>query len=133
MSVNKAILIGNLGSDPEVRHTTSGKAVASFSLATSERYKDKYSGEAKTTTEWHNVVLWSNLAEIAGKYLKKGSKVYVEGKIKTRSYDANGAKKYVTEIIADNMTILGEKPAAAVGNVMESSGHVSANGDDLPF
>ena len=140
MSVNKVILIGNLGSDPEVRTTTSGKQVASFSLATSERYKDRTTGEAKNITEWHNIVLWSNLAEIAGKFLKKGSKVYIEGRIKTRSYDSNGTKKYITEIIGDNLTMLGDhqRPTA---NVIESSGHeaLSASSkqneatDDLPF
>lgn len=103
MSVNKVILLGNLGSDPEVRSTTSGKQVASFSLATSERYKDKYTGEAKSITDWHHVVAWGNLADIAGKYLKKGGKVYIEGKLKTRSFDSNGTKKYITEILADNI------------------------------
>lgn len=136
--INKAILIGNLGSDPEVKTTTSGKQVASFSLATSERFKDRTTGETKSTTEWHNVVLWGTLAEIAGKYLKKGSKVYIEGKIKTRSYESNGAKKYITEIVGDNMVMLGEKPQAATSHVVESSGHsapilADKSTDDLPF
>ena len=140
MSINKAILIGNLGSDPEVRTTTSGKQVASFSLATSERYKDRTTGEAKSITEWHNIVLWSNLAEIAGKFLKKGSKVYIEGRIKTRSYDSNGTKKYITEIIGDNLTMLGEHQRPTT-NVIESSGHEALNAsskqdestEELPF
>jgi single-strand DNA-binding protein len=136
MSVNKAILIGNLGSDPEVKTTSTGKQVASFSLATSERYKDKTTGEAKSVTEWHNVVLWGNLAEVAGKYLRKGSKIYLEGKIKTRSYESNGAKKYITEIIGDNLTMLGEKPQPAA-QVEASSGHTvpshDVSKDDLPF
>lgn len=129
MSVNRATLIGNLGSDPEIRHTTSGKAVASFSLATSERFKDKTTGENKSLTEWHNIVLWGSLAEIAGKYLKKGSKVYIEGKIKTRSWEKDGTKRYITEIVADNMTMLGEKPQAAA-HVVEASGY-SANSQSL--
>lgn len=134
MSVNKAILIGNLGSDPEVKNTTSGKTVASFSLATSERYKDKTTGETKSMTEWHNVVLWGSLADIAGKYLKKGSKIYLEGKIKTRSWDKDGVKRYITEIIGDNLTMLGEKPQAAA-QVVEASApsHSGSSTDDLPF
>lgn len=143
--INKAILIGNLGSDPEVKTTTTGKQVASFSLATSERYKDRTTGETKSTTEWHNVVLWGSLAEIAGKYLKKGSKIYIEGKIKTRAYESNGVKKYITEIVGDNLTMLGEKPQTASSHVVEASGYIQpvtnrdvkgASGDstdDLPF
>jgi single-strand DNA-binding protein len=113
MSVNKAILIGNLGSDPEVKTTSTGKQVASFSLATSERYKDKTTGETKSITDWHNVTLWGNIAEIAGKYLKKGSKIYLEGKIKTRSYESNGVKKYITEIIGDNLSHARGKASAS--------------------
>jgi single-strand DNA-binding protein len=132
--MNKVILMGNLGSDPEVRNTTSGKAVASFSLATSERFKDKYTGEAKSVTDWHNVVLWGAIAEIAGKYLRKGSKVLVEGKIKTRSYDSNGAKKFITEIIGDTLELIGEKPVRTQ-EVVESSGHATAenSSNSLPF
>lgn len=111
--INKVILVGNLGSDPEVKTFDSGKQVASFSLATSESYKDKHTGEKKSQTEWHNVVVWGSLADVAGKYLKKGSKVYVEGKIKTRAYDSNGSKKYIVEIVADSFQMLGEKPKAA--------------------
>lgn len=121
--MNKVFLLGNLGNDPEVRNTTTGKQVANFSLATSEKFKDKLNGEAKSVTEWHNVVVWSNLASIAGQYLKKGSKVLIVGKVKTRSYDANGTKKYITEIHADELTMLGEKPQASQGNTVESSGH----------
>ncbi len=107
MSVNKVILVGNLGKDPELRYTPSGVAVATFSLATSERYKDK-SGEWVDKTEWHNVVAWRNLAEICGKYLHKGKQVYIEGKIQTRSYeDRDGNKRYMTEIVADQMQMLG--------------------------
>lgn len=107
MSVNKVILVGNLGKDPELRYTPSGAAVASFSLATTERYKDK-SGEYQEKTEWHNIIAWRQLAEICGKYLHKGKQVYIEGKIQTRSYDdRDGNKRYVTEIIADQVQMLG--------------------------
>ncbi len=107
MSVNKVILVGNLGKDPELRYTPSGAAVATFSLATSERFKDR-SGELQERTEWHNIVTWRNLAEICGKYLHKGKQVYIEGRIQTRSYDdRDGNKKYITEIVADQMQMLG--------------------------
>jgi single-strand DNA-binding protein len=107
MSVNKVILVGNLGKDPELRYTPSGTAVATFSLATSERFKDR-NGEQQERTEWHNVVAWRNLAEICGKYLHKGKQVYIEGKIQTRSYDdRDGNRRYITEIVADQMQMLG--------------------------
>lgn len=106
MAVNKVILVGNVGKDPEVRYIDSGAAVANFSLATSETYKNK-NGERVTNTEWHNIVLWRGLAEIAEKYVKKGTQLYIEGKIRTRSYDdQNGNKRYITEIIGDNMKML---------------------------
>jgi single-strand DNA-binding protein len=106
--VNKVILIGNLGKDPEVRYMTSGGAVANVTLATSESWKDKQSGEKQERTEWHNVVFYNRLAEIAGEYLKKGSKVYVEGSLRTRKWqDKNsGADRYTTEIIASEMQML---------------------------
>ena len=108
-SVNKVILIGNLGKDPEVRHLESGVGVANFSLATSETYKDRKTGERVSQTEWHNVVLWRGLADVAEKYLKKGDKIYIEGKLRTRSWqDQQGNNRYTTEIIADNMTMLGK-------------------------
>jgi single-strand DNA-binding protein len=108
-SVNKVILIGNLGKDPEVRHLESGVGVANFSLATSETYKDRKTGERVSQTEWHNIVLWRGLADVAEKYLKKGDKIYVEGKLRTRSWqDQQGNNRYTTEIIADNMTMLGK-------------------------
>jgi len=103
------ILVGNLGKDPEVRHLESGVAVASFSLATSESYKDRNSGERKTVTEWHNVVLWRGLAEIAEKYLHKGDQVYIEGRLRTRSWEGENGTRYTTEIICDNMTMLGNR------------------------
>lgn len=109
MSVNKVILIGNVGKDPDIRYLDSGVAIARFPLATSETYKNK-EGEKVTTTEWHNIVLWRGLAEVAEKYVKKGSQLFIEGRIRTRSYDdKEGNKKYVTEIVADTMQMLGKK------------------------
>jgi single-strand DNA-binding protein len=105
--VNKVILVGNLGKDPEVRHLESGVAVASFTLATSESYKDRNSGERKTLTEWHNIVLWRGLAEVAEKYLHKGDQVYIEGRLRSRSWESDTGTRYITEIVGDNMTMLG--------------------------
>ena len=106
-SVNKVILLGNLGKDPEVKYTPSGTAVAKFSLATSYRYKDK-NEQWQDQTEWHNIVAWARLAEIAGEYLKKGSKVYVEGRLQTHSWDDKNTnqKKYMTEVIANDLVLL---------------------------
>lgn len=107
MSVNKALLIGNLTKDPEIRYTPSGAAVCNFSIACNERFKDK-DGNRQEKVEYINIVMWRQLAEIAGKYLSRGSKVYLEGKITTRSYDdRDGNKKYITEIVADQMHMLG--------------------------
>lgn len=107
MSVNKVILVGNLGKDPELRYTPSGAAVATFSLATTNPFKDR---EGNRSTEWHNVVAWRQLAEICGKYLHKGKQVYIEGRIQTRSYDdRDGNKRYITEIVADQMQMLGSR------------------------
>ncbi len=107
--VNKVILVGNLGGDPELRYTPAGTAVATFSVATSESWKDK-DGNAQERTEWHRIVVWSKLAEIAGEYLKKGSQVYLEGRITTRSWqDKDGVKKYMTEVVAQNFLMLGRK------------------------
>ncbi|MDG1237924.1 MAG: single-stranded DNA-binding protein [Flavobacteriales bacterium] len=107
-SVNKVILVGNLGKDPEIRHLENGAAVANFSIATSENYKDRKTGEKVSQTEWHNIVAWRGLAEIAEKYLKKGHKVYIEGKLKTRTWqDQDGNNRYSTEVITDNLTMLG--------------------------
>jgi single-strand DNA-binding protein len=107
-SVNKVILVGNLGKDPEVKYTPSGVPVAKFSLATNERYKDK-AGEWQDRTEWHNIVAWQRLAEIVGEYVKKGSKVYIEGRLQTSSWEdkQSGEKKYRTEIIAQDLVLLG--------------------------
>jgi single-strand DNA-binding protein len=105
--INKVILIGNLGKDPEVRYMPSGSAVTNVTLATSETWKDKQSGEKQERTEWHNVVFFNRLAEIAGEYLKKGSKVYVEGSLRTRKWqDKNGQDRYTTEIVASEMQML---------------------------
>src|SRR5438874_7942148 len=111
-SVNKVILIGNLGKDPEVKYTPNGMAVAKFSIATNERFKDK-EGQWQDRTEWHNIVAWQRLAEIAGEYLKKGRSVYVEGRLQTRSWDdkETGQKKYMTEIIAQDLVLLGGREA----------------------
>src|SRR4029079_9588978 len=107
-SLNRVTLIGNLGKDPEVKYTPSGTPVAKIALATNERFKDK-SGEWQHRTEWHNVVLWQRLAEIAGEYLKKGNKVYIEGRLQTRSWDdkQTNQKKYMTEVVAGTMVLLG--------------------------
>ena len=107
-SVNKVILLGNLGKDPEVKYTPSGTPVGKITVATNERFKDK-DGQWQDRTEWHNVVLWQRLAEIAGEYLKKGGKVYIEGKLQTRSWEdkQSGQKKYMTEIVANDLVLLG--------------------------
>ena len=138
--VNKVILVGNLGKDPEVRYLEGGTAVAKFSLATSESYKDK-TGKKVDQTEWHNIVLWRGLAEVAEKYLKKGMQVYIEGKIRSRSWeDKEGVKKYTTEIIAENLNILGKKEDRDGNAAHESSNETSnvttaanESTDDLPF
>ncbi len=140
--VNKVILVGNLGKDPEVRYLESGVAVANFTIATTESYKDK-EGKRVDQTEWHNVVLWRGLAEVAEKFLKKGNQVYIEGKIRTRSYDdKDGIKRYVTEIVGDNMTMLGGKKedggqqsnqAPANDNSQTADVIDSGSADDLPF
>ena len=109
MSVNKVILVGNVGKDPEIRHLDTGVAVANFPLATSETYTAK-NGEKVTTTEWHNIVLWRGLADVAEKYVTKGRQLYIEGRIRTRSYDdKDGNKRYITEIYGDTMQMLGSK------------------------
>ena len=112
--VNKVILVGNLGRDPEIRTLESGVKIARFSLATTESYNDRNTGQRVDQTEWHNVVLWRGLADIAEKYLRKGNQVYIEGKLQTRSYqDKDGITKYSTEIVGLNMNMLGGRPASA--------------------
>lgn len=135
------ILIGNLGRDPEVRHLEGGVSVANFAIATTESYKDK-SGNRIEQTEWHNIVMWRGLAEVAEKYLRKGMTIYVEGKLRTRSYDKEGQKHYRTEVLADQMTILSRKDDQKGGSDNPSSSgaaDLSAGpggpgaSDDLPF
>ena len=134
--VNKAILLGNLGKDPEIRRLDEGRAVANFSIATSESYKNK-AGEKVTNTEWHNIVLWSPLAEIAENYLKKGSQVYIEGKISNRSYeDKEGVKKYISEVVGRDITLLGRAPESQQQNdssSTENDNPEAVEEDDLPF
>lgn len=109
-SVNKVILVGNLGADPEMRYMPSGDPIANLRLATTDGYKDKTSGERKETTEWHRVVMFNRLAEIAGQYLKKGSQIYIEGRLQTRKWtDKEGQERYTTEIVASEMKMLGKR------------------------
>ncbi len=126
-SVNKVILIGNLGKDPEIKHTQQGKPVATFSLATNERYKDK-DGQWQDRTEWHNIVLWERLAEVAGEYLKKGGKVYIEGRIRTESWDdkQTGQKKYITKIIGSDLVLLGGRGEGGGGGEFAGSSRGSS-------
>lgn len=142
--VNKAILIGNLGADPEIRHLQNGISVANFRIATSETFKDRNTGEKREQTEWHNIVAWRGLAEITEKYLKKGSKVYVEGKLRTRQWqDKDGNQRYTTEIQADEMTLLdrpsGERSAQTEGSRPTATAAAPTPAgpgeelDDLPF
>lgn len=118
-SVNKVILIGHLGADPEMRYTATGDAMCSFSLATSERWKDKTSGELRDQTEWHRITLFRRQAEVAGQYLKKGSQIYLEGSLHTRKWtDKEGVERYTTEIRGNNMTMLGSRQG--MGDPMSS-------------
>ncbi len=113
-SVNKVIIVGNLGRDPEMRYMPSGDAIANIAVATTVKWKDKTTGEQKEATEWHRISFFGKLAEIAGQYLTKGSQVYVEGKLKTRKYtDKDGVEKYSTEIVGDTMQMLGSRQTAA--------------------
>jgi single-strand DNA-binding protein len=113
--INKVILIGNLGKDPETRYTQGGSAVTNFSVATTENWKDRQSGEQQERTEWHNVVCFARLAEIAGEYLKKGSKVYIEGSLRTSSWEQDGQKKYRTEIMARDLQMLDSRGGPSDG------------------
>jgi len=131
MAVNKFIGIGNLGRDPEMRFMPDGKAVCNFSIAISEKYKDK-SGEAKEVTEWVNVAFFGKLAEIAGEYLKKGSKVYVEGKLKTEKYSKDGIERYTTKIIGEKMEMLSSKSEGTRAPT-ESREEAFTADDDIPF
>ncbi len=121
--VNKVILLGRLGQDPTVRYTAGGAAVTSFSIATSEGWRDKNSGEMQERTEWHNIVIFSRLAEVAGQYLKKGSQVYIEGRLQTRKWtDKNGMDRYTTEIIANEMQMLGGGGSGGGGGMGQQQG-----------
>jgi single-strand DNA-binding protein len=129
--VNKAILVGRLGKDPEVRNLENGVTVVNFTMATSETYKDRNTGEKKEITDWHNVVLWRGLADIAAKYLHKGDQVYIEGKIRTRSWEKDGVTRYTTEIIGDNMTLLGSRPGGGSSGGSTPAYSQQAGGDDF--
>ena len=143
--VNKVILVGHVGKDPEVKHLEGGSTVCNFSVATSSSYKDKQ-GNKKEETEWHNIVLWRSLAEIAEKYLRKGQLIYIEGKLKTRSWnDKDGNKRYTTEIYGDTFTMLGKKPednsleqeqnttTQTTKSNKANSPSLEKDNDDLPF
>jgi single-strand DNA-binding protein len=138
-SVNKVLLIGNLGRDPEVRFTTGGSAVANFTLATTDRWNDQATGEKKERTEWHRVVVWGKQAEIAGEYLRKGRQVYVEGALQTREWtDKEGTKRYTTEVKALRFQMLGKRDDAPVSMSQETTPAVAEpaagyNEDDIPF
>ena len=139
--INKVILIGRLGSDPEVRYTPSGVAVANFNIATSEEWKDKDSGEKRERTEWHRIVAWRRLGEICGEYLSKGKQVYIEGRLQTRDWeDRDGNKRYTTEIVASDVQFLGARDSSDSGRP-RSTGSADFQGgpaqgpadDDIPF
>ena len=140
--INKVILVGNLGQDPEVRFTAGGAAVTTLSLATSESWKDKESGQDQEKTEWHRVVLWNRLAENAGEYLKKGSKVYIEGQLQTRKWEQDGQTRYTTEVIGRDMQFLDSRAGSSASNNYEDMNQDVGNGampesgitdDDIPF
>jgi single-strand DNA-binding protein len=123
-SVNKVIIVGNLGRDPEIRYMPSGDAIANIAVATSYKSKDKNTGEQKELTEWHRISFFGRLAEIVGQYLKKGSSVYVEGRLQTRKYtDKDGVEKYATDIIAENMQMLGGRQGMGGDSGMDDGGH----------
>jgi len=140
--INKVMLIGRLGQDPEVRYTPDGTAVANFSIATSEEWKDKNSGEKRERTEWHRIVAWRKLGEICGEYLSKGRQVYIEGRIQTRSWeDKDGNKRYTTEIIASDVQFLGGRDSATTAGPSAGAPDTGGQGpspqgpqdDDIPF
>jgi single-strand DNA-binding protein len=148
--INKVILIGNLGRDPEIRYTQDGQAVVNFTLATTLEWRDKATGEKRDKTEWHRIVAFRKLAEICGEYLSKGRQVYIEGRLQTRTYEQDGVTKYITEVVANDMQMLGSKsdsgsgygggygggPSAPSYDDSSSSGSGPAGGppdDDIPF
>ncbi len=124
--VNKVILVGNLGNDPEVRYMPNGNAVANVSLATSETWKDKNTGEQQEKTEWHRVIFFNRLAEIVEQYVKKGSKLYIEGRLQTRSWEQDGVKRYTTEIVANEMQMLDSRGSMGAGDSSFGGGRESA-------
>jgi len=136
--INKVILVGNLGADPELRYTPDGTPVANFSIATSESWTDKTTGEKREKTEWHRIVAWRRLGEICGEYLSKGRQVYVEGKLQTRSWEKDGITRYTTEIIASDVQFLGVKPkdTPTVDTALQNYPTVvnkDKKDDDIPF
>jgi len=136
--VNKVILVGRLGRDPEVRYTPNGVAIANFSIATSEEWKDKDTGEKQERTEWHRIVAWRRLGEICGEYLHKGSQVYIEGRLQTREWeDRDGNKRYTTEVVAQNMQMLGKPSREGRAESQEErypdEEPISIPDDDIPF
>lgn len=147
-SVNKVILIGSLGRDPETRYTQDGAAITNITIATTDRWKDKATGEQKEATEWHRISFFGKLAEIAGEYLKKGGPVYIEGKLRTRKWEKDGVERYTTEIIADQMQMLGKREndnaptasqyatsaeARTAAKSKTDTGSVGDMDDDIPF
>lgn len=140
--INKVILVGNVGKDPETRYMPNGKAVTNFSVATSDGWTDKQTGDKQERTEWHNVVLFEKLAEIASQYLRKGSQVYIEGSLRTRKWqDKEGKDRYTTEIVGREMQMLGGRSGSASGGASESSAPTTSSppaddggfDDDIPF
>lgn len=137
-SVNKAILIGNLGADPELRYTPAGKAVATFNIATTDRWRGS-DGQMQERTEWHRIVMWDRQAEVAKEYLRKGSPVYIEGRIQTRNYDdKDGVKRYVTEIVGQRMQLLGQRGdsssvSSGPSQPQQQDESLEGEDDDLPF
>lgn len=130
--INKVTLIGNLGKDPEIRYTPSGMAVANFNIATTDRWKDKASGEMKERTEWHRIVAWGRLGEICGEYLAKGRQVYIEGRLQTRSWEKDGVTRYTTEIVANEMKMLGSRDGGSNSQRSQGGGMPEYDGPPLP-
>ena len=130
--INKVIIVGNLGQDPEIKYTAGGAAVTTLSIATSDSWKDKDSGMDQERTEWHRVVLWRRLAEVAGEYLKKGSKVYIEGQLQTRKWEQEGQTRYTTEIIARDMQFLDSRGSSNNESTQKSSEMNDQSAADVP-
>lgn len=141
--INKVILVGRLGRDPEVRYTPDGRAIANFSIATSDEWKDKNTGEKKERTEWHRIVVFGKMGEICGQYLNKGRQVYIEGRLQTRSWEKDGVTRYTTEIVANDVQFLGDRNQQASDRPMGGGGgggsdypgppYPDTTDDDIPF